>query len=64
MALSRSYWEIMAKMGGQGLSVHVGGTGFDAHPDLSRPIIDFLKENNKKFKKQEEEKPKEGPEYE
>lgn len=46
------------------MSAHVCGVGTDAGPDLSRPILDFLKENNKAFKKQEENKPKEGPEYE
>jgi len=62
MSLNRNYWQILEKIGGAKMSTHIGGVG--PCEELNVDIIKFLKDNNKRFKKQEEEKPLEGPEYE
>jgi hypothetical protein len=50
--LNPKYWDILKARGGEKMSIHVGGIGYSS--ELSKPIIDFLKENNKRFKEQQE----------
>lgn len=62
MGLKPSYYEILKIRGGDWISTYVGGRGKCEELDID--IVEFLKDNNKRFKEQEEKKPLEGPEYE
>ncbi len=49
--LPSSYYKTLEKVGGAGISAHIGGAGPDASEDLKKPLSELFKEWRAEWKR-------------